>query len=364
MSKVVFTIGSLFGGGAERVVSVWSSALAEKGYDVSVIVHTRMENEYPMSEKVSIFSIEEMFNPKGKTAILKRIFGIRKILKKLKPDVVISFLPNMQMYVRISSFGLRIKKIETLRSNFEHAEEVKNKKQWMKCFEKGDAVILQTEGQKEFFGKDVQEKSVVIPNPISKVFAENCKEEYVQGSHKIVATGRLVWQKDYMMMIDAVEIVAKKYRDVSLQIYGKGPLQNDLVKYIEEKNLQRVVEFKGRSNDLANIYKKADLYLLSSKCEGMPNALAEAMAIGLPCVSTDCKTGPKDLIDDGVNGYLVKCGDAEAMAEKIIEVFEKSSEEQKEMGQRARQKIINFCGENNSLDKLVNLIEKVVSSSK
>ena len=98
---------------------------------------------------------------------------------------------------------------------------------------------------------------------------------------------------------------------------------------------------------------------MSSDYEGMPNALAEAMAIGLPCISTDCKTGPRDLIDDGENGFLVPCNDSQALADKILTIFRMTNEEQKNIGEKARAKVIEFCGEKNSLEKLVSLIEKV-----
>ena len=115
----------------------------------------------------------------------------------------------------------------------------------------------------------------------------------------------------------------------------------------------------GRSDCLYKLYADRDLYLMSSDFEGMPNALAEAMAIGLPCISTDCKTGPRDLIENGENGYLVEVGNADAMAEKIVEFFLLSDDEQKRIGENARKKIMDFCSEENSLSKLINLIETI-----
>jgi glycosyltransferase involved in cell wall biosynthesis len=171
------------------------------------------------------------------------------------------------------------------------------------------------------------------------------------------AAGRLSEQKNHKMMIDAVKIVANKYNDVCLRIYGVGELEGQLRSYINELSLENNVKLMGRSYELYNVYKNADLYVMSSNYEGMPNALAEAMAIGLPCISTDCRTGPRDLNDDETNGFLVPCNDANALAEKIKAIFEMSSQEQKRMGEAARVKIINVCGESSSLQKLVELIE-------
>lgn len=361
MKHVTFAIGSLFGGGAERVVSVWASALAEKGYKVSVIVYSRLDNEYPVNEKVEIFPIAESQAACDEMSILKRVSVIRKTLKKIRPDVMINFLPIMQVYIRIASLGLRIPRIETIRISPWKVEILKTKfaKLWLNCFETCKALILQSEDQKSFFSEKVRNKSVVIPNPINPKYAENMKSTYNNLSHKIVAAGRLSLQKNYKMMIDAVKLVSVKYQDVSLEIYGIGDLEEKLASYIKDSGLENNVKLMGRSNELYNIYKESDLYVMSSDYEGMPNALAEAMAIGLPCISTDCKTGPRDLIVDGENGFLVPCNDADALAEKIKTVFEMTEQMQRQMGESARAKVLDFCGETSSLDKLVKLIESI-----
>ena len=360
MKHVVFTIASMFGGGAERVVSVWANALAEKGYRVSIIVYSRKENEYPLSEKVSVFPIAKSEEACDAMSVLKRCRLIRKTLKKLHPDVAISFLQKVQVYVRIASFGLRLPRIETIRINPWRAAILKTKfaKIWLNCFDTCDALILQSEDQRPFFSEKAQKKAVVIPNPINALYLENEKTVYNASSHKIVAAGRLSEQKNYKMMIDAVGLVAEKYNDVSLRIYGVGELKDTLEAYIASEGLTDHVKLMGRSDELYRIYPEADLYLMSSDYEGLPNALAEAMAIGLPCISTDCKTGPRDLIDDGENGFLVPCGDTAALTQRIWSVFSMTEDEQRALGQNGRHKIINYCSEENSLARLIALIER------
>jgi len=359
MKHVVFAIGSLHGGGAERVVSVWASALAEKGYRVSVLVYARLENEYPVSEKVEVYPIAASEQDCNAMPVWKRLVCFRKGLKALKPDVVISFLPVVQVYIKLASMGMGIPRVETIRINPWRTSILKTgfSKLWLWCFKTCRALILQSEDQRAFFSKSVQKKAVVIPNPINALYIENAKTTYSVTSHKIVAAGRLTEQKNYKMMIDAVKIAAKVYGDVSLEIYGIGEMEDQLQAYIKEQELEGKVRLMGRSRELHRVYQNADLYVMSSDYEGMPNALAEAMALGLPCISTDCKTGPRDLVDDGENGYLVPCGDAQALAETIVKVFSMPSDAQKEMGQKAREKIIHYCGEENSLLRLIALIE-------
>lgn len=361
MKHIIFAIGSLFGGGAERVVSTWASALSEKGYKVSIVLFSRLENEYPVNEKVEIIPIAESQQACNDMSVLKRIGFIRNTLKRITPDVVISFLPIMQVYVRIATIGLRIPRVETIRISPWNASILKTKfsKLWLNCFKTSKAVILQSNDQKPFFTEKVQKKTVVIPNPINPKYIETAKTEYNPQSHKIVAAGRLSEQKNYKMMIDAVKIVSNEYSDVSLSIYGVGDLEVQLSKYIKDQCLESNVRLMGRCNELYNEYTHSDLYVMSSDYEGMPNALAEAMAIGLPCISTDCKTGPRDLIDDGENGFLVPCNNAIALAEKIKLVFGMSEQEQRVLGEKARKKVLDICGEENSLKKLVELIESI-----
>ena len=160
MKRIAFAIGSLFGGGAERVVSNWANALVARGYDVSVVVYSRLENEYPVSEDVKIFPIAESQQACNEMSELKRVRYIRKIFKNTNPDVVISFLPIMQIYVRVATIGLNIPRIETIRISPWEANILKTKfsKLWINCFETCNAVILQSNDQKAFFSKDVQKK--------------------------------------------------------------------------------------------------------------------------------------------------------------------------------------------------------------
>lgn len=361
MKHIVFAISSLFGGGAERVVSVWSSALAEKGYRVSVLVYSRVENEYPVDTRVNVYPIATSGDECNSMSMIKRLRCFRTILKKINPDVIISFLPVIQVYIALASFGMKIPRIETVRINPWETKILRTKfaKLWKWCFRTCHAVILQSEDQKTFFNLSIQKKSVVIPNPINPKFLAIKKEVYSASSHKIVAAGRLSEQKNYKVMIDAVKIVLKDFEDVSLSIYGVGELEDELRLYIKSSELENHVKLMGRSNELHKVYLNSDVYVMSSDYEGMPNALAEAMAIGLPCISTDCKTGPRDLIDDGINGFLVPCNDSEMLAERIKMVFNLSNQEQKQIGEKAREKIATFCGEISSLEKLIELIERV-----
>ena len=359
MKKVLLAITSLRGGGAERVVSVWSKELKEQGYDVSILVCERFEDEYDIDEGINIYSIAAKGETFGGYSLLKRLKLFRKTLKEIKPDVVINFMPKMQIWMMLATFFRKVRKIETIRISPWHAER-KGVTKWLanKCFKRSDAVILQTAEQGEYYSKKIQKKCFVVYNPVAKQYKENPKTEY-QKAVNFVGAGRLCDQKNFPLMINAFKLALEKNPELKLSIYGKGSEDyiEKLNSIIKENNLEQNVKLMGRTSDMATTLKNADAFLMSSNFEGLPNALIEAMCIGLPCVSTDCRTGPKDLIDDGKNGYLVPTGDVNAFANAIINVANMSLEQAKEIGMKAREKILDVCGEEKSLKQLIKVIE-------
>jgi glycosyltransferase involved in cell wall biosynthesis len=166
-------------------------------------------------------------------------------------------------------------------------------------------------------------KTAVIPNPI--IFPLpindpiNDPNNYVSYKrHLLLATGRLVNQKGFDLLLSAFAILEKQFSDWDLVILGEGEMRGALEDKIVKGNLKRRVFMPGRVGNISDWYTKADIYVMSSRYEGFPNTLAEAMAYGCPVISFDCKTGPKDLIKDNIDGILVsKVGDVASLAEAI-----------------------------------------------
>lgn len=356
MKKVLIAITSLHGGGAERVVSVWTRQLFEKGYDVSVLVLSRQENEYPICEGVNVYTVAQNPEQYLKLSFFERFKKMRSFVKNINPDVLINFLPTMQIWMLAVCFGLGIKRIETVRNNPDREASGLKQKIWKFCLFSSKKVILQTKEQGEFFGKVIQNKCVVIPNPICKQYCENCKQFYNEKNTEFIAVGRLASQKNYPLMINAFKLSVEKCSDIKLSIFGSNS-SSKLQELINELNMQNNIFLMGRSENVSQELLKRDAFIMSSDYEGMPNALAEAMATGLVCISTDCRTGPKDLIDDGINGFLVQTGNTEEMANAILKVIEMPKEESERIGKSAREKILHFCSEENSFNRLVELIE-------
>ena len=177
MKKVLICIGQLFGGGAERVVSIWSKQLAEAGFSSNILIYGHADNEYSISNEVSVYAIKEKYEDYKKLSACQRIIKIRNRIKEINPDVVISFLPRMQVSVMLATLGLRVKRIETIRNNpwkIKH-NSIIEERLWKKCLESAAALIVQTNGQKEYISKRNRKNCYVIPNPVAPEYVHNEK---------------------------------------------------------------------------------------------------------------------------------------------------------------------------------------------
>jgi glycosyltransferase involved in cell wall biosynthesis len=207
---------------------------------------------------------------------------------------------------------------------------------------RADGVVFQTLEAKAWYSNSVGDAStVVIPNAVNEDFI---RPRY-QGERRkeIVAAGRLTDQKNFAMLLNAFSLITKKYPDYELIIYGEGPNRQTLSEQARELGISNKVYFPGYSLELGKKIEAASMFVLSSDYEGMPNVLMEAMALGLPCVSTDCPCGgPRLLIQDGINGILVPVGNAEAMAEAMDKVL--SNERfSVQLGQNASKIVERLC---------------------
>lgn len=361
MKKIILAVCQIAGGGAERVVSIWSAKLAEQGYDVSILVFGRQKNEYQLPSNVKVLSIVPCYDDFQKLSYFKRYLRFRKVLKENKPDVLISFLPTVQVWCSFASFGLKIRRIETIRNNpwLDFSTNKFFRKLWLKCFNKADSIIVQTKEQIEFFKEKNKNKCRVIPNPVAKEFLASNSKQPNRKVRSFVASGRISPQKNYPLMIESFKNAHKKYPDIKLDIFGKGDKNyvKKIEKIINEEELSDSINLRGYSNNLAEEYLNADAFLMTSDYEGLPNSLIEAMASKLICISTDCKTGPKDLIDDGVSGFLAKTGDAKSICDCIISAINLSPTQIENMGNNARKKIIDFCSDEKSFKALLEVIE-------
>jgi glycosyltransferase involved in cell wall biosynthesis len=266
----------------------------------------------------------------------------------------------MQISVMLATLGMKIRRFETVRNNPWIDTDVAGKRfLWNLCFHRCDTILVQTKEQSEYFSQKLQKKSVVISNPIAQSFLKEQKSYGAERSARFVAVARLNTQKNYPMMIRAFARAAEHDPSCTLDIYGAGTTEKvqTVQELINSLGLEDRVRLCGWRKDISDILTQYDAFLMSSDYEGMPNALAEAMAAGLVCLSTNCRTGPKDMITSGINGILAEVGDETSFAQGIQTILEMDQNQRAAMGQQARASILEMCSEENTLARLRRLIE-------
>lgn len=360
MKNYLFMAPSLSSGGAERVMANIASDLKNFDIKASIIIFSHKEKEYSVDQSVDIYVLNDYVPVhKGIRGKLEKFQYLIYLFKKINPDIVIPFLSGASEYAFIASKFVHAKFVSTIRNN---------PKVWPESFRLrihnyllcmfANRCFFQNNEQMSFFPKFVQKKAFVLPNPINqKAFEAGEKYKNKDGKiTRIVSVGRLNAQKNFPLLIQAIKEIHKIYPKISLDIWGEGECREELFDLIKKDNLDGIVTLKGYSS---NIYKELleyDAFVLSSDYEGMPNALMEAMAIGLPCISTDCPTGPRDLIDHGQNGMLVSVGDVDGMMQALLYMIEKPEDAIK-MGNNGRKKALQVYNIESIVKKLISYLE-------
>jgi len=338
--KLLFYINAIHEGGAERVMINLTEQFALDGNDVTLVTSFVDSWEYPVSERVKRLSLEP---EKGSYSFLhKNVIWtkkLREIIKKTNPDAAISFMAEPNFRLLIAGAGLRTKCLISVRNDPEKEYPNALYKFLAKTlYRRADGVVFQTTSAKDWFPESISKKSRIIFNQVSGLFYDRPSP---LERHGIVTTGRLTSQKNHSMLIDAFEKIKSKVDD-NLYIYGEGEMRDELESKIEFLNLCDRVFLPGNLGDVAPVIEKAKVFVLSSDFEGMPNSLMEAMALGVPSISTDCPCyGPRMLSEDGKDVVLTPVNDAESLGRAIEEVIA-DSEKANRLSQNARKRSEDF----------------------
>lgn len=183
------------------------------------------------------------------------------------------------------------------------------------------------------------DKLFVIPNPLS--YYPKSVLSHLDCHHRILCVGRLHEQKGFDMLIDAFAMIADQCPEWTIDIFGEGSEKDLLEKRIARYNLEGRININSPTDYIYEEYQRSDFFVLSSRYEGFGLVLVEAMSCGIPCVAFNCKYGPEDIIEDGVDGLLVEGGNVRALAEKMLWMIT-HEKERLEMGKRARQSVARY----------------------
>lgn len=312
MRRILFVCNHLYGGGAERVLVSLANYFCNKGNEV-VIAAYDTEKTYPLDSKVKIVKVNDSDNR------IKVIKNIRGRIKETQPDVVISFEYYVNICTILACIGLKPRLIISERNDpaivgAKFPNGIIRDLTYRLC----DVLVCQTYDAKEYFSKSIQKKSVVILNPLKDDLPHRWENER---ECEIVNFCRLNEQKNIPLLIDAFELFLDRNPSYRLSIFGNGELKENLENYIKEKELSGKVTIYAARNDIHERIIKSAMFVSSSDYEGLSNSMLEAMAIGIPTISTDCPCGgARMVIDDGVNGLLVPVGDKNCLAEKMNDI--------------------------------------------
>lgn len=313
--KILFVVDD-FAGGAGNVIQILANEFSNRGNDVSVLLLNYHTHSNRLDKKIYVikkFIIEQKVRNKLHW-LIQTIKEIKKVITQISPNVVISFLDNNNTLVGLSLMFEDVPLIVSERSN---PIKIKPKLLWrllrIPAYLRANEIIVQCSNFINF-NRLFTKKTSVIPNPIMN---PNINKEYYHDRSiiRIVSVGRLAKIKQFDLMIMAFYKINKKLPNTELYIYGEGPERDNLEELIKQLSLQKNVFLPGKTNKVYDVLNDSDIYLMSSKQEGFPNALCEAMASGLPVVAFECHEGLRDIIDDGNNGFLVPPDNIDKMIE-------------------------------------------------
>lgn len=317
MKKIMFYINAIHDGGAERVMINLADYFSRQGYKTILVTSFRDTWEYTVPNAVKRITLEEHEIKQSKLKRnITRIKRLRKLCKDEKPDILVSFMAEPNFRAILATWGLPVKNLISVRNdpNKEYAGRVGHiVGKYLLPF--ADGCVFQTKEAKNWFPKRLQKKSRIIYNAVKEDFY-HVERHPVPG--EIVTCGRLEEQKNHALLIAAFSKVVERYPEVRLKIYGAGSLCGKLQEQIDALGLHEKAFLMGATNHVEKVLETADVFVLSSDFEGMPNALMEAMAAGVPCISTDCPCGgPRELFGDEMAVYLTSINNSPELAKRL-----------------------------------------------
>lgn len=314
--KIVFVIPNMTGGGTERVISLLSDEYIKMGYEVAIMQFAGYEHAYELNSQVEDFSVAAISqgNP---LVMLKKLINMRRFFKENPDCRIFAFCVMGAVYSAMATWGMR-RYLLVAERNSPDSCNIKKIRNW--AYRRADRITFQTEDGIGYFPQKIADKAVVIPNPVDA----SVPERYTGvRSRRVVTVGRLHRQKNHALLLNAFSDFSERHPDYELHVYGEGELEGILKKQAELLKIEDKVVWHGFCADVRKEIRDAGMFVLSSDFEGISNSMLEALAMGIPTISTDCPIGGARIyIENGRSGLLVPTGDRQALSSAMCRIAE------------------------------------------
>lgn len=339
MHVAILTSG-LGAGGAEQVIAQIARHWCAAGHRVSVIAFDR-PGEPVYHRLPAEVRLHRLGSPAGALGTARRVLALRRVLSASRPTVLCSFLTKNNLIAALATIGTGTRLICAERNNPERqdAHPLWNRALGL-LYRRADAIVCQTDAVRRCFPAAVRRRLVTISNPVA---APDVSPSF-DDARRICAVGRLTHQKGFDVLLRAFALIAPRFPAWTLTIRGEGPDRAALEAAVADLSLQGRVRLPGLSSVPRGWVAECDLFVLSSRYEGFPNVLGEAMAAGLPAVAANCDFGPADMVEHGRTGLLVAPDDPQALADALAEMIADRAARER-MGTAAAQAMARFAPE-------------------
>ena len=360
--RLSLVIQSLNCGGAERVMSIMANYWAEKAWEITLITLDDGSTQPFFEIDCRVRIIPLALAGSSRTALdglwknLMRVFKLRRAILKTNPDAVISFMGRTNVITLLATRGTKVPVLVSDRSDPALSSPGRFWKGLSRCtYPRAEIVVVQTQVALGHFSRGVRSHALIIPNPVLPPSQPQKELGFVLTKPLAASMGRLIHAKGFDLVLRAFARISCRHPQWTLAIVGEGPLRTTLEDLCDELRIRDRVLFTGLVKDPAEILSRADLFVMSSRFEGFPNALCEAMGHGVAVISTDCPSGPRAIIRNNIDGILIPNGDVGALAAAMDRLMG-------DEGERKRLGLIATCvTERFRLDKVMAMWEAALS---